>query len=113
MSTIADILKGSCPNCGKTHIFKTKGNPFLFRMPRMKDSCEVCGYSYHKETGFYFGAMYVSYGFVVVQLIAVMIIGFAFSLSYMDMFIATFILTFALWTYNYKYARIIWLYIFK
>lgn len=113
MSNLSGIIKGICPNCGKSHIFETKGNPFLLKMPKMREKCDVCDYSYHKEPGFYFGAMYVSYGFVVIQLILVMIIGFLFSLSYMQMFISTLIFTFILWTFNYKYARIIWLYIFK
>lgn len=31
----------------------------------MNDSCSVCGEDFKKEPGFYFGAMYASYGLTV------------------------------------------------
>lgn len=113
MSNFLNIVQERCPNCGKTHVFKTKGNPFIFQIPKMKSSCEACNYSYHREPGFYFGAMYVSYALSVAEMITIMLLGLVFSLSYFNIILLITAAIFALWTINYRYARVIWLYIFK
>lgn len=59
------ILTEKCPNCGQGHIFEKRQR--LFELPKMKDTCEICGYRYNREPGYFLGAMYVSYGFAVFQ----------------------------------------------
>ena len=112
MSFLKKIISGNCPNCGKTKLFYDKGNIFLFRLPKMKNTCSECHYNFHRETGFYFGAMYVSYALTVAQMVAVMVIGFLFNISVLNMFIAITIIAFLLFTFNYRISRIIWLNIF-
>ena len=34
----------------------------------MPDQCPVCGLDYIQEPGYYYGAMYVSYGFITSEL---------------------------------------------
>lgn len=68
MSQIKHMLKGNCPNCHKGDIFKTSGNIFKFKMPKMNESCPVCGYRFERETGFFFGAMYVSYALAAAEM---------------------------------------------
>lgn len=41
----------------------------------MPANCPVCGQGYEPEPGFYWGAMYVNYGFIVVLFLAT-VIGF-------------------------------------
>lgn len=112
MSFTKKVMSGTCPNCGKTKLFYDKGNIFLFRLPKMNNSCSECNYNFHRETGFYFGAMYVSYGLTVAQMIAVMVIGLLFNISVMNMFIVITLIAFLLFTFNYRISRIIWLNIF-
>ncbi len=74
MSYVSKVLDGTCPKCGETKVFKVKGNPFLFRMPVMNERCSKCNYSFHREPGFYFGAMYTSYALTVAEMCGVTVV---------------------------------------
>jgi uncharacterized protein (DUF983 family) len=112
MSFLSKVLSGKCPNCEQEKMFKTNGNPFIFKMPVMNKTCSKCGYVYERETGFFFGAMYISYALTCAQMIAIFVLGLIFGISFLNMFIAILVIAFALSTFNYKLARIIWLNIF-
>lgn len=112
MSYIDKVLKGTCPKCQETKVFKTKGNPFLFKLPVMHPRCSKCNYSFHRETGFYFGAMYVSYAWTVAEMVAVFVLGIIFNMSYLNMFIAVVIVLLILSTFNYRISRLMWLNMF-
>ncbi len=52
------VLK--CPTCGKEKLFKS--NPYVLNnMLDMNARCSNCGEDFQVETGFYYGAMYMSY----------------------------------------------------
>lgn len=56
------ILNNKCPKCHIGDFFISK-NPYnLSDFDKMYDQCPHCGEFYNKEVGFYYGAMYVSYG---------------------------------------------------
>ena len=61
-SIFKSILHLRCPRCHEGKLF-TNPNPYhlkdLFKMPRY---CTVCNLDLENEPGYYFGAMYVSYG---------------------------------------------------
>jgi uncharacterized protein (DUF983 family) len=54
---IKGILLGLCPRCREGHIFR----PGLAGIVLMHDACSVCGLRILRESGYYLGAMYVSY----------------------------------------------------
>lgn len=118
MSYISRVVSGKCPNCGKEKIFHDNGNPVTFRMPKMTKDCTSCGYNFHRETGFYFGAMYMSYALTVAEMVAVMVIryilnvGFGLNINLLQTFIAIVFVVFILWTFNYRLSRIMWLNMF-
>jgi uncharacterized protein (DUF983 family) len=58
---LAAIVLQRCPRCRDGRLFKT-----LFRM---YDPCPVCGLILEREPGYYFGAMYFSYGMSVAILV--------------------------------------------
>ncbi|HEX8547240.1 MAG TPA: DUF983 domain-containing protein, partial [Cytophagaceae bacterium] len=63
---ILSILKLKCPRCHQGDIFANK-NPFKFStLSKIHKNCSCCGQDFEPEPGFYFGAMYVSYGLGVV-----------------------------------------------
>lgn len=67
------IAKGKCPRCHEGDFYLTK-NPYnLKKFDKMYQCCSVCSQSFEMETGFYYGAMYVSYGLSVALGIAVFI----------------------------------------
>lgn len=54
-----------CPQCHEGDFFVSK--PYdIKNAGKIFDSCSNCGLKYEKEPGFYYGAMYVSYGLQVI-----------------------------------------------
>lgn len=59
---IYSTATNTCPRCHRGKVF-TENNPYkLGSVFKMEKSCSSCGQVYEKETGFFYGAMYVSYG---------------------------------------------------
>jgi len=55
-------LANKCPRCHKGDIF-VSGNSYNLKLfSRMHEKCSYCGLEYEREPGFFYGAMYVSYG---------------------------------------------------
>jgi len=111
-STGIKILKQKCPNCGRGQVFHAKQK--LFSFPLMKEHCDVCGYGFRREPGYFFGAMYVSYGLGVLQAISTFlllhfIVG-GLPLEWTAAIIITVLFLFAKW--NFRLSRVIWIYIF-
>ena len=79
----------------------------------MNNNCQICREDLRRETGFYFGAAYVSYGLTV---------GFGIGLyllmcTWLNMDILTFLITFStlliiLMPLFYRYSRLIWIHLF-
>ncbi len=62
-STLA-LLALRCPRCHEGALFSHPATS-LTKFTDMPAACPVCGLSYEPEPGFYFGAMYISFGFAV------------------------------------------------
>ena len=60
---LKSVLGNKCPKCLQGNFYKSS-NPFkvFFDKNAMNKSCSHCGQSFEPETGYYYGAMYVSYG---------------------------------------------------
>jgi len=59
------ILYDKCPKCNKGNFFKER-NPYALRtFDKMHEYCGYCHQDFRKETGFYIGALYASYGLTV------------------------------------------------
>ena len=113
MTTVIDIVKGKCPNCKRSNIFERKGNIFLFQMPKMRERCKQCNFKFEKETGFFFGAMFVSYALAVAEMITSLIIFWLLlDLSPLKVFFIIVMVAFISSTFNFRVARAIWIYIF-
>lgn len=57
---IYSILNSKCPHCHEGDFFSSKIYS-IKNMGDIYDDCPVCGETYNPETGFYFGALYISY----------------------------------------------------
>ena len=55
------IFNNKCPKCHQGDFFVTK-SPYSTDFIKMHDKCSHCGEIFNKEVGFFYGAMYVSYG---------------------------------------------------
>lgn len=65
------ILKLKCPSCQEGDLFMVK-NPYRLKyLDKMPHYCIKCGEDFHKEVGFYYGAMMISHA--TTTLIAVIV----------------------------------------
>src|SRR5438309_1701554 len=60
-SSLLALLAQKCPRCHQGPLFIYSAFN-VTKFDRMYDCCLVCQQSYEPEPGFYWGAMYISYG---------------------------------------------------
>lgn len=112
MSMIKDIVSEKCPVCGEGHVFEKKGNPLLFKMPKMYNECRVCGHHFEKEPGYFFGAMYVSYALAVAEMFAAVAIAWIFTSDFKTIVAVIALMALLLSTFNFRLSRMLWIYMF-
>lgn len=80
----------------------------------MHDKCSDCGYYFEREPGYFLGAMYVSYGLAVFQgILTFLLVSFLFpSLPTIGVMLAVMSVIILFAFFNYKLARVIWMYLF-
>ncbi len=116
MNYIFQLLKAiwtnKCPKCYKGDFFLFK-NPFNKSFATMHKNCSECKQNFEFETGFYYGAMYVSYGLTVAIALPIMYFTvFVYDFSALK-FTITITLTLLIVTpILYRASRIIWLAMF-
>ncbi len=102
------ILKEKCPFCGEGDVFEKKSFP---QVPEVNDRCSHCNRDLKGEPGFYFGAMYVSYGIaVLLGILTFLVVTYIFGVSSTFWQVLWVMITvLLLGMKNYKWSRIIWL----
>jgi uncharacterized protein (DUF983 family) len=65
------IFKNKCPRCQEGNFFETNQAYHMAKFDKMKPKCETCGLDFEREPGYYYGAMYVSYGINVALFVSV------------------------------------------
>lgn len=107
----ASALQGKCPRCRKGNMFNA---PLLsFKSKKMNENCSHCGLHYEKEPGYFYVAMYVSYAFVVAELVAACIATYVLTGNsdspwlYLSVALGASV---ALSPFNYRYSRIVLMY---
>jgi uncharacterized protein (DUF983 family) len=63
------VLQSKCPRCRRGKIFS--GSLYGFNLQRTNETCSHCHMRFEIEPGFFYGAMYVSYAFVVAEMLNV------------------------------------------
>lgn len=82
-------------------------------MPKMNPRCSECNYKFERETGFFFGAMFVSYGLAAAEMIAVFILcWYLMGIGPLQVFFLVAIMAVLCSTFNFRLSRTIWIYIF-
>lgn len=112
MSRLTGMIKGKCPKCGKGDLFEPR--KFNLKTAVMKKQCDHCHYHFERESGFFWGAMYISYALTVLESAIIFLIcqlffdePFANGIIWI---IASSMLLLSL--FNFRYSRIIWIYLF-
>ncbi|MDG3582836.1 MULTISPECIES: DUF983 domain-containing protein [Galbibacter] len=80
----------------------------------MKKQCDQCGYSFEREPGYFFGAMYISYALAVSEMFSVFILSiFVFGMSYLYTLSIICIMAILASTFNFRKSRVIWMYLLR
>lgn len=103
-------VHNKCPRCHKGQVFETN-NPFrLSKAFQMTRSCPVCKLKYERETGFFYGAMYVSYALMSGLFIVWFVLNvYVFHLPALILAFSVTASILLLFPVAYRWARLIWL----
>ncbi|MBS1636327.1 MAG: DUF983 domain-containing protein [Bacteroidetes bacterium] len=107
------ILNNKCPRCHEGDFF-INNNPYdLKDLTKMHLHCPKCGEQYERETGFYYGAMYVSYGLNIALGVGLFIL----TVLLLDLSTTTFLFIFLgavllLFPWIFRKSRLIWINLF-
>lgn len=108
-SKLYSVFKMKCPKCHEGDFFIS--HPYdLKQAGDILEKCSSCGVKYTREPGFYYGAMYVSYG-LMVALFVTLWVSFNLFIEEVDVFVQLFIIiaAFLIFTpYMYALSKIIW-----
>jgi uncharacterized protein (DUF983 family) len=115
LSSLYHIFRNECPNCHKGKVFADKSFFFSIGFPKMHQQCSHCGYTYEKEPGYFFGAMFVNYALTVGEGIITYFAASPFFDETFDLKIIPLIgvVIVLLSCFNIRLSRMIWIYMFK
>lgn len=109
----ASMMALKCPQCREGNLFKTPGLYTINGMGNMYERCPKCNLKYEQEPGFWWGSMYLNYGYSVAIILPVFVIlkvfvGLSFyaSLAFSGLVLAIFI------PVVFRLGRATWLYWF-
>lgn len=64
-STFSALINCKCPQCHEGDLFTKPASLRIKNAVDMPEVCPVCNLNFKPESGFYWGALYVSYGLAV------------------------------------------------
>ncbi len=110
ISRFGSVVRLKCPKCRETDLFVNK-NPYNFNeMAKMYKTCSVCGQHFEPETGFYYGAMYLSYAIgVFSSLILFSVFNFVLGISTTWAFVMVAVIWIGISPYLFRFSRSLWL----
>ncbi len=109
------VFKAKCPQCQSGKMFK-KSALKLNGFTEMFDTCSVCGLTFEVEPGFFWGAMYVSYGITTGMMLVIGVLVYTFSnheARFWGYIIPIFLAMFSSIPFTYRYSRVLMLYYFS
>lgn len=116
------MLRHECPACKQASIYKNPRLYTLVEIGTMHKECLACHTNLSPETGFYFGAAYVSWGLTVVLWISVLVtlkvldamgaIKFGFLTHPVTFLTSGAVATLIAFPYLFRVSRSIWAYMF-
>ena len=109
------VLKAKCPQCQSGKMFK-KSALKLNGFTEMFDTCNVCGLTFEVEPGFFWGAMYVSYGITTGMMLVIGVLVYTFSnheARFWGDIIPIFLAMFSSIPFTYRSSRVLMLYYFS
>lgn len=106
------IMEAKCPKCRRGKIFS--GSLYGLSLQKTNEHCSHCGMRFEIEPGYFYGAMYVSYVFVVGQMLTVGMLTYLITGNDKSpwLYISTILIVILLLTpVNYRYSKVLLLHI--
>ena len=112
-SSLPALLALRCPRCHQGKLFSHSALN-LRKFDEMPEAYPVCGQAFEPEVGFYWGAMYISYGFstIIVAIVGVLLYFLAHD---PDVWVYVLVVAVAVLVFTplmFRYARAVMLYAF-
>lgn len=109
LKRIGHALRLRCPNCGSATVFYKSS--FQVGRPKLKETCDKCGYHFVREPGFFKGAILLSLALsaIIGLLLAAAARLLIFGLSDRELILIGLAGAFFTSAYTYRFARILWL----
>jgi uncharacterized protein (DUF983 family) len=109
-SAFTAALHCKCPKCRKGDMFKNSGLGFFSQ--KMYTYCPYCHFQFEMEPGYFYVAMFVSYGMIVAEMISTAVATYTLTHSespwlYVGLLLGVILL---LSPFNFRYSRVILLY---
>jgi len=108
ISHINALVNSKCPRCRRGDVFQN--SMYGFKSQKMYDNCLHCNLRFEREPGYFYVAMFVSYGLNVLQMIAAGLLAYLITgnttnpwLYMAVIFPAVIILS----PFNYRYSRLV------
>lgn len=112
MSKIQAAITMKCPRCQEGQVFETV-NPYVWgKMTQTKERCPKCDLKYERESGFFYGAMYISYMLNIALFVTATVGYYLYFEDKVDwrLYIGGYVLiTFILFPVIFRLSRAIWL----
>lgn len=112
VNTLFALATLKCPRCHKGNMF-THSNMYIWKTSHlMPETCACCEQSMEPETGFYYGAMYLSYALYVALFVPSFLITVLLDLPYLEFLIFFVFLIVLISPYIFRLSRACYLYMF-
>jgi len=111
-SQLVAIVKAKCPRCRRGKIFS--GSLYGLNLQTTNEHCSHCGMRFEVEPGYFYGAMYVSYAFVVGEMLNVGLLTYLITGNDKSpwLYITTILLSILVLTpINFRYSRVLLLHL--
>lgn len=107
------MVQGRCPRCRRGAVF---AHPLLsLKFSETNETCACCGLRFEVEPGFFWGAMFFSYGITVAVVIALVVSYFLFVPHWSEWVVvgAVGVTALAMSPFNFRASRMLMLYLFS
>lgn len=107
------IVYSKCSRCNVGDLYEDNNPYHLSKLSKMKKECDCCGQKFEPETGFYYGAMYVSYALsIIAMFIPAAILYFGFDAGFPVLLATILSIYVGLFPILFRWSRNIWLNMF-
>jgi uncharacterized protein (DUF983 family) len=113
VSQWSGILNAKCPRCRIGNVFN--GQTYSFAGQKMNDICPHCHLRFEKELGYFYVAMFISYGMNCAEMITISVAAYILGLELIQAniwyYVGLILIAAVLFSpFNFRYSRLILLY---